>query len=117
MRSCFWFHCLILPQLRLCDRQQERRPGVHPGRLCSFSGVSCRFFATVNALSEPIQNFVLNPPHPVGAQPYPRGELACRLEACDVLRRVKNQLLQLPFRQDPHLDDSRVGSISRCPRW
>ena len=58
---------------------------MHPSRLCSYSGVSCRSDSTVNSLSEPIQYFILNPSHPVGAQLYPLWELACRLQASDVL--------------------------------
>jgi len=47
---------------------------------------------------EPVQHFFLNPSHPVGTKLYPLGEFAGRLETCDVLRRIENHLLQLPFR-------------------
>ncbi len=74
----------------------------------SFSGVSARFISTGYSLLEPVQNLVLNPSHPVGAKLYPLGELAGRFQPCNVLWRIKNQLLQLPFRQYPHHDLSMI---------
>ena len=64
----------------------------------SFSGVSVRFISTGYALLKPVQNFLFNPSHSVGAKLYPLGELAGRFQPCNVLWRVKNKLLQLPFR-------------------
>ena len=69
-----------------------------PGHPSSFSGVSVRFISTGYSLLEPVKNFVLNPSHSVGAKLDPLGELAGRFQPCNVLWRVKNQLLQLPFR-------------------
>lgn len=71
------------------------RPDDPPAPL---GGVSSGLISTVDALPEPIQHLALNPADPVGAKPYPPGELARRLQACDVLRRVQDQILDLPFR-------------------
>ena len=78
----------------------------------SFSGVSVRFISTGNPLLEPVQHFILNPSHPIGAKLYPLGELAGCLQPCDVLWRVQDKLLQLPFRQNPHREDSQIESIA-----
>ena len=69
-----------------------------PGHPSSFSGVSVRFISTGYSLQEPVQHFILNPSHSVGAKLYPLGELAGRFQPCNMLWRVKNKLLQLPFR-------------------
>ena len=66
--------------------------------LAPFQECRAGSISTVNSLLEPIQNLFLNPSHPVGAELNPLREFACRLEASDVLRRVKNKLLELPFR-------------------
>jgi hypothetical protein len=54
--------------------------------------------STVNAFLEPVQYFFLNPANSVDAKLDPFRELAGRFQAGDVLRRVKYQFLQLPFR-------------------
>ncbi len=69
-----------------------------PGHLSSFSGVSVGRVSADDAFLEPVQHFVLNPSHPVGAKPYPLRELAGRFQPRDMLWRVENQLLHLPFR-------------------
>ena len=83
-----------------------------PGHLGSFSGVSVRFISTGDSLLKPIQHFILNPSHSVGAKLYPLGELAGCFQPCDVLWRVQDELLQLPFRQNPHREDSQIESIA-----
>jgi hypothetical protein len=62
------------------------------------SGVSVWYVSTIDALPEPIQNFILNPSHPVGAKLYPFRELAGCLQTRDMLWRIKHCLPQLPFR-------------------
>ena len=49
------------------------------------SGVSVWFFSLRQAFLKPVQHFTLNPAHPVRAQRYPLGELACLLQPSNVL--------------------------------
>ena len=67
----------------------------------------------VNALLEPLQNFILDPSDPVLAQHYPLGELAGGFQARNVLGRIKDQLLHLALAQHfshhetPHIEEHR----------
>ncbi len=63
-----------------------------PGSLFRSVG---RFFAAVQPLPEPIQHFLLNPPHSVRADLDPLRELAGLFQPCDVLRGVQDHLLEL----------------------
>jgi len=63
----------------------------------SFSGVSVRYFATIQSLLEPIQHFGLNPSHPVRAELYPLRERPGHFQSGHVLWRVQNHLLELAF--------------------
>lgn len=56
-----------------------------PGHLAPISGVSVRYFATVQSRLEPIQHFVFNPSHPVGTKLNPLWEIARLFQPCDVL--------------------------------
>jgi hypothetical protein len=56
-----------------------------PDHPSSFSGVSVRLISTDDAFLEPVQHFVLDPSHPVGAELYPFREPAGRLQARNVL--------------------------------
>lgn len=63
--------------LKTGDRAVHARPP------CSLSGVSGRYFATIQPLLQPVQHLILNPTHPVGAELYPQWELPDLFEACD----------------------------------
>jgi len=71
--------------------REVARNGVpdHPLPLGSVRGI----IAIVNPLLEPGHHFILDPSHPALAEPHPLRELPGCLKACDVLRRIEDQLL------------------------
>ena len=48
-------------------------------------------------LFDPLNDLTFKPTHSVGAQAYPHWEFPGPFQACDVLRRVKNDLRYLMF--------------------
>ena len=61
------------------------------------SGALC-FISALDALLEPVQHFLLDPPDPALAELYPLGKRSCLLKAGDVLRAVQYKLLELTLR-------------------
>src|SRR5690606_11416385 len=70
----------------------------HPIRPAPCQECRSGLISTSDPLPKPIHHLLLNPSHSACAQLYPLGELAGFLQPCDVLRRVEDELLQLPFR-------------------
>jgi hypothetical protein len=58
--------------------------------------------AAFDPLLQPVQHFLLDPSDPALAKLYPLGERPGRLKTGDMLRGVKNKLLELTLRQYPH---------------
>src|ERR1051326_2516083 len=86
------------PQLYRPEKRAERSPA--PPQAPS-SGALC-FGSALDALVKPVQHFLLDPPDPALAELYPLGERSGRLKAGDMLRAVKNKLLELALRYYSH---------------
>jgi hypothetical protein len=56
------------------------------------------FISAFDALAEPVQHFLLDPPHPALAELYPFRERSCRLKAGNMLRGVQYKFLELTLR-------------------
>jgi hypothetical protein len=62
----------------------------------------CDLISARDALLKPIQHFLLDPSDSALAEAYPFRERPCRFKPGNMLRGVKNKLLELTLRQYPH---------------
>jgi hypothetical protein len=54
--------------------------------------------SALDALLQPVQHFLLDPPNPALAELYPLWERSCRLKTGNMLRGIQNKLLELTLR-------------------
>lgn len=115
MSTC---HIIHHPRSRSHERVTELCLPGHPAPAWE---ASLGHISAVQPFLKPNQYFIFHPSNPIGPKSNPFREFSGLFQACDVLRRVQNQLLQLALRQDPHRDlsmfeEHRDAQVSKTPR-